>query len=231
MTTVLICDDDPIVREALGAYLEHEQDLEVVAMVETAEEALAQIETTRPEVVLMDLVLPGMDGIEATRLARGMQPAPAVLVLTTFGTDDHVRAALASGATGFLLKATSAPTLVAAVHAAAARAGTVITPELASRIAVDPAARSDREARAAGAAREALDLTGRETEVLTLLCAAESNAGIADALSLSESTVKTHVSSLMTKLGCSSRLEIALRAFERGLAAPPQPTIPPAPPE
>src|SRR5690625_4928214 len=112
MTTVLICDDDPIVREALGAYLEHEQDLEVVAMVETAEEALAQIETTRPEVVLMDLVLPGMDGIEATRLARGMQPAPAVLVLTTFGTEDHVRAALASGATGFLLKATSAPTQI-----------------------------------------------------------------------------------------------------------------------
>lgn len=231
MTTVMICDDDPIVREALGAYLEREGDLEVVAMVETAEEALAQIEAARPDVVLMDLALPGMDGIEATRLARSMQPAPAVLVLTTFGTDDHVRAALTAGATGFLLKATSAPALVAGVRAAAARAGTVITPELASRIAVDPAARSDHEARAAGAAMEALDLTEREAEVLTLLCAAESNAGIAGALSLSESTVKTHVSSLMTKLGCTSRLQIALRAFERGLAAPPQPTVPSAPAE
>src|SRR5699024_10000100 len=125
MTTVLICDDDPIVREALGAYHEHEQDLEVVAMVETAEEALAQIETTRPEVVLMDLVLPGMDGTEATRLARGTQPATAVRAPTTIGANDHVRAALAAETAGYPLEATSAPALVAAVHAAAARAGTV----------------------------------------------------------------------------------------------------------
>src|SRR5690625_631487 len=148
MTTVLICDDDPIVREALGAYLERERDLQVVAMVGTAEEALAQIEAARPDVVLMDLALPGMGGVEATRLARSMRPAPAVLVLTTFGTDDHVRAARPAGAAGFLLKATRAGALVAAVRAAAARAATVITPELASRIAAGPAARSDHEARA-----------------------------------------------------------------------------------
>lgn len=230
MTTVVICDDDPIVREALGAYLDREPGLEVVAVVETAEEALTRIETIRPDVVLMDLALPGMDGLEATVLARGIQPAPAVLVLTTFGTEDHVRDALAAGAAGFLLKTTSAPALVAAVHAAAARAGTVITPELASQFAVDPTARPSHD-RPAAAAADGLDLTDREMEVLALLCAAESNAGIAGALSLSESTVKSHVSSLMTKLGCTSRLQIALRAFERGLAAPPQPAVPSAPAE
>src|SRR5690625_7858068 len=96
MTTVLICDDDPIVREALGAYLEHEQDLEVVAMVETAEEALAQIETTRPEVVLMDLVLPSIAGSATTRLATARQAAPAVLVLAAVGRDEHARLARAT---------------------------------------------------------------------------------------------------------------------------------------
>lgn len=223
MTTVVICDDDPIVREALGSYVDREADLVVAAMTETAEETLALLAQATADVVVMDLALPGMDGIEATRLLRGLRPAPAVLVLTTFGTDDQVRTALSAGAAGFLLKATSAAALVAAIRATAAQAGTLITPELASRIALEPASGAAADGPVAPGGMDALNLTGREAEVLTLLCSAESNAGIATALSLAESTVKSHVSSLMTKLGCASRLQVALRAFEQGLAAPPQP--------
>lgn len=257
MTTVVICDDDPIVRDALGACVEREEDLVVAARTETAEHTLALLARTRADVVVMDLALPGLDGIEATRLIRALRPAPAVLVLTTFGTEEHVRRAIAAGAAGFLLKSTSGAALVAAIRAAATRAGTLITPALASRITLDSApgadpddpaplpetgAGPDRPAPEPGAGPDgvlpgpdggsdgpaaraitALNLTDREAEVLTLLCSAESNAGIAAALSLSESTVKSHVSSLMTKLGCASRLQVALRAFEQGLATPPRP--------
>lgn len=222
MTGVLICDDDPIVRAALGAYVDRERDLTVVASVESAEEALAVLDEAAPDVVLMDVALPGIDGLEATQAVRERRPCTSVVVLTTFGTDDHVRSALTAGASGFLLKSTSAAALVAAVRAAAAQAGTVITPELAAHMAGDPA-HDQASAEGCAATAQELGLTEREVEVLDLLCAAESNAGIARRLQLSESTVKSHVSSLMTKLDCSSRLQIALRAFERGLVKAPHP--------
>ena len=224
MTTVMICDDDPIVREALGAYLEREADLEVSALVGSADEALRELALRPPDVVLMDLGLPGMNGIDATRLVRARRPETAVVMLTTFGTEEQVKAAIAAGAAGFLLKSTSPEALIAAVRAAQAEAGTVLTPQLASRIAADPGGAVAVPAPGAARDIEELSLTEREVEVLTLLCAAESNAGIARALSLSESTVKSHVSSLMAKMGCTSRLQIALTAFERGLVSPPQPT-------
>lgn len=221
MTTVMICDDDPIVRAALASYLDRESDLSVVAAVDCAEQALEVLDEHRPNVVLMDIALPGQNGLEATARIREQRPQSSVLVLTTFGTDEHLRAALAAGASGFLLKTTAAAALVAAVRAAASHAGNLITPELAHQMAGEPAD-------AAGALVDAeaiaqLGLTEREQEVLVLLCQAESNAGIAEKLTLSESTVKTHVSSLMAKLGCSSRLQVALTAFERGLATPPHP--------
>ena len=222
MTTVMICDDDPIVRAALASYLDRESDLSVVAAVDCAEQALEVLDEHSPDVVLMDIALPGQDGLEATARIREQRPQSSVLALTTFGTDEHLRAALAAGASGFLLKTTAAAALVAAVRAAASHAGTVITPELAHQMA------GEQPADAAGALVDAeaiaqLGLTEREQEVLVLLCQAESNAGIAEKLTLSESTVKTHVSSLMAKLGCSSRLQVALTAFERGLATPPHP--------
>lgn len=222
MTTVMICDDDPIVRAALASYLDRESDLSVVATVDCAEQALELLDEHAPDVVLMDIALPGQDGLEATARIREQRPQTSVLVLTTFGTDEHLRAALAAGASGFLLKTTAATALVAAVRAAAASAGTVITPELAHQMA------GEQPAEAAGTLVDAeaiaeLGLTEREQEVLVLLCQAESNAGIAEKLTLSESTVKTHVSSLMAKLDCTSRLQVALTAFERGLAAPPHP--------
>lgn len=222
MTTVMICDDDPIVRAALASYLDRESDLSVVAAVDCAEQALEVLDEHSPDVVLMDIALPGQDGLEATARIREQRPQSSVLALTTFGTDEHLRAALAAGASGFLLKTTAAAALVAAVRAAASHAGTVITPELAHQMA------GEQPADAAGALVDAeaiaqLGLTEREQEVLVLLRQAESNAGIAEKLTLSESTVKTHVSSLMAKLGCSSRPQVALTAFERGLATPPHP--------
>lgn len=229
MTTVMICDDDPIVREALGGYLEREEDLEVVARVGTADEALRALDQQAIDVVLMDHTLPGMNGIDATRLVRARHRETAVLLMTTFGTDEQVREALAAGASGFLLKSSSASALAAAVRAAHDEAGTVLTPQLAAQITAHASHVPVPSPVGGGSSREQLEqlgLTERESEVLTLLCAAESNAGIARALSLSESTVKSHVSSLMAKLGCTSRLQIALNAFERGLAVPPQPPAP-----
>lgn len=219
-TTVLICDDDPIVREALASYVRGEETMAVTQTVDSAEQALEALNTAQVDVVLMDMVLPGISGIEATREIRGRANPPTVLVLTTFGTDEQVKEAIGAGAAGFLLKSTTADALVAAIRAAAAGAGTVITPELAAHLAVSPPTECDE---AAGSV-QALGLTEREADVLRLLCAAESNAGIAEQLQLSESTVKTHVSSLMNKLGCSSRLQIAVRAFEQGLVAAPRPT-------
>ncbi|WP_106507498.1 response regulator transcription factor [Brachybacterium timonense] len=224
---VLICDDDPIVREALAGYVDRDPGLEVVAVVDNAEDALERLTEPGTDVVLMDLALPGMDGITATRIIRTRRPDVAVLMLTTFGTDEQVKEAIGAGAAGFLLKSTSAAALVAAVRTAATRAGTVITPELASHLAISamtPEQAENSGPRAADAA-ESLGLTEREAEVLELLCAAESNAGIASTLKLSESTVKSHVSSLMTKLNCTSRLQIAVRAFERGLVTPPRPSL------
>lgn len=222
MTSVMICDDDPIVRAALASYLDRESDLSVVATVDCAEQALDLLQEHSPDVALMDIALPGQDGLEATARVRELRPQTTVLVLTTFGTDEHLRAALAAGASGFLLKTTAAAALVAAVRAAASNAGTVITPELVHQMA------GEQPADAAGTLMDAeaiaeLGLTDREQDVLVLLCQAESNAGIAEKLTLSESTVKTHVSSLMAKLGCASRLQVALTVFERGLAAPPHP--------
>ncbi|MGP9539592.1 response regulator [Brachybacterium sp. AOP43-C2-M15] len=222
---VMICDDDPIVRDALGGYLARTEDLEVAAAVGTADELLRALDHQPADVVLMDHMLPGMHGIDATRLVRARHHGTAVLLMTTFGTEEQVREALSAGACGFLLKSAAPSALAAAVRAAHDEAGTVLTPQLAAQITASAAVGTSSTVVGASVerSREDLGLTEREVEVLGLLCAAESNAGIARALSLSESTVKSHVSSLMAKLGCTSRLQIALSAFERGLAQPPQP--------
>ncbi|PWH06614.1 DNA-binding response regulator [Brachybacterium endophyticum] len=263
MITVLICDDDPIVRTALEGYLAREDDVRVERAVDSAEAALEALGAVQPDVVLMDLVLPGIDGITATRQICERPGAPAVMVLTTFGTEEQVTSAIQAGAVGFLLKSTTAAALAAAVRAAAVRAGTMITPELAAHLAKtasqersegplapnaadgslpapSPSTASAVSPDSAGAPRSlpaltpgpdsvpdadaaaaTYSLTDRERDVLELVCEAESNARIAERLSLSESTVKSHVGSLMTKLDCSSRLQVAVRAFELGLVSAP----------
>lgn len=221
---VVICDDDAIVREALTGVLAREEDITVRAAVGTAEEALELIPAAGIDVVLMDLTLPGLDGLGATRRAVAEHPGVRVLVLTTFGTDEQIREAIAAGAVGFLLKTTPSGALVAAVRGAAQRAGTLLSPEIAEQLAsgasVGP---GDEHALVDTETLESLHLSDREREVLSLVCAAEPNARIARALMLSESTVKSHLSSLMGKLGCASRLQLALRAFELGLVPAPRP--------
>ena len=221
-TTVLVCDDDPIVREALAGYLNREDDLEVLAIEETAEAALERIAHHAPDVVLMDLVLPGRDGVDAAAQIVREHPATAVIVLTTFGTEEQARSAIAAGASGFLLKTTPAEALVAAVRAASASVGTVLSPVIAAEIA-SPSSDAPAEA-AAPTPPPALGLTERETEVLAAVCRAASNGEIALELGVTESTVKSHISALNAKLGCRTRIQLAVRAFELGLVPAPGPT-------
>jgi len=220
---VLLVDDHAVMRAGFRMILEAQNDISVVGEAGTGAEAVDAASALHPDVICMDVQMPDMDGLEATRrIVSDPQVDAAVVIVTTFDRDDYLFQALRAGASGFLLKTTAAAALVAAVRAAASHAGNLITPELAHQMA------GEQPADAAGALVDAeaiaqLGLTEREQEVLVLLCQAESNAGIAEKLTLSESTVKTHVSSLMAKLGCSSRLQVALTAFERGLATPPHP--------
>lgn len=221
----ILCDDDPIVRTAVTGYLDPAPDLQVVGTAADAESAFTLLEHLAADVVLMDLAMPGLDGVAATATIRTRHPAVAVLVLTTFGTDENVAAALEAGAAGFLLKSSTATAIVAAVRAAAAGAGVVITPQVAARLAHGLAGDRASTATAMPPAPDlppgARELTARELEVLELLCLAASNARIAADLHLSESTVKKHVASVLGKLGASSRLEAAVRAFELRLAPVP----------
>ncbi|MGY5765641.1 response regulator transcription factor [Brachybacterium sp. DNPG3] len=257
MISVLVCDDDAFVRGGLAGCIAETDDLEVAASVGTAEEALEVLARRAIDVVLMDLNLPGMDGIEAVRRLRARAAAdedhgdtdgtevrsPAVLMLTAFGSDDQVREALAAGACGFLLKTAGHDALTASIRAASQRSVTLLSPELVGPAvgpsvgsSVGPGAISGPGGAASGGAdatgdgapedllarRAALGLSRRETQVLSLVCTGLSNAGVAAALEITDSTVKTHVSSLLTKLDADSRLDLALRAFGLGLAAPPR---------
>lgn len=219
---MLICDDDAIVRDALQGVLAGEEDLDLVGLAASGEDALERLEREPAEVVLMDLSLPGIDGITATARIRERSPGTRVLVLTASGSDEQVRAAVAAGAAGFLLKTTPSSALAPAIRQVARGVGTLLSPEVAARLAAGPG----RSAPPPLVDPGIYGLSDRETEVLALVCAAASNAGIAARLVLSESTVKTHLTSLMAKLEVTSRLQLALRAFELGLVAAPRPEEP-----
>ncbi len=210
---VVIADDQPMMRAGFKAVLEATGDIRVVAEAGTGEEAVAAATEHAPDVVLMDIRMPGMDGIEATRRL----PRQRVLILTTFGLDEYIIDALRAGASGFLLKDAPTQEVVAAVRAVAA--GDAVLSATVTRQLLDQVAR--RLPAAVSRDPNALaSLTEREQEVLRMLAAGLSNAEIASALVVSEATVKSHVSHLLGKLGLRDRVQAVIYAYETGLIAP-----------
>ncbi|WP_299052961.1 response regulator transcription factor [uncultured Nocardioides sp.] len=222
--TVLLVDDDPLVRQALALMLGGQSDLRVVGEAVNGREALAKVRELRPRVVLMDIRMPVMDGLEATRAlhatgASAAIPPPRVVVLTTFDADEYVVGAVAAGADGFLLKDTAPADLITAVRRVAAGEPMMspsATATLVRRVREEVSAAEP--SRQAAAAEEALArLTGREREVAVAVGRGLSNAEIGAELHLSVPTVKAHVSRLFDKLGATNRVQIAMTVHDAGL--------------
>jgi DNA-binding NarL/FixJ family response regulator len=210
---VVIADDQPMMRAGFKAVLESTGNIEVVAEAGTGEEAVRAATELSPDVVLMDIRMPGMDGIEATRLL----PRQRVLILTTFGIDEYIINALRAGASGFLLKDAPTEEVVAAVRAVAA--GDAVLSAQVTRQLLDQVARR-LPAAVSRQPKELEALTQREREVLRMLASGLSNAEIARALVVSEATVKSHVSALLGKLGLRDRVQAVIYAYETRLIEP-----------
>jgi len=204
-TRVLVVDDHAVVRGGLRLFLLAFDDLELVGEANSGERALAQCAEVQPDVVLMDLMMPGMGGVEAIRLIRQRFPSVQVIALTSFPEDELVQAALRAGAIGYLLKTISAGDLAQAIRAAAAGQPT-LAPEATQALL-----------RQAGPPPLGDDLTARERQVLALLVQGLSNADIAAQLVVSESTAKFHVSNILAKLQAGSRAEAVAIALQSGL--------------
>ncbi|WP_336317799.1 response regulator transcription factor [Streptomyces lavendofoliae] len=219
MTRVLVVDDQFLIRAGLVGLLGAAPGVEVVGEAGDGEEAVALVAETRPDVVLMDIRMPGMGGIAATEkiLAEAPDPAPKVLVLTTFDLDEYVYGALRAGASGFLLKDSGPERLLAAV-AAVGGGDALFAPSVTRRLVE---AFSQRVGSATARRPPDLDLlTGRETEVLRLTARGLSNQEIAGELFISEATVKTHLNRAMNKLDLDSRAQAVVVAYETGLVTP-----------
>ncbi len=216
MIRVLVVDDQELVRDAFAMVLDVQEDLEVVGTAADGAGAVAGVGRLRPDVVLMDVRMPGMDGLEATRrIVDGSRTdAPKVLVLTTFDLDEYVYAALRAGASGFLLKDTPRSTLVAAVRDAV-RGDTLLSPTVTRRLVEEYLRHPPRTSRTPAALAA---LSAREVEVLRLIARGLSNAEIAEELVLSDATVKTHVAHVLQKLGLRDRVQAVVLAYECGLA-------------
>ncbi|MFE6508332.1 response regulator [Nocardioides sp. NPDC057764] len=216
MIRVVVADDQPLVRAGLRTLLGTEPDIEVVAVAEDGASAVEQALVLRPDVVCMDIRMPGRDGISATRELCGpdvADPIP-VLILTTFDIDDYVFGALEAGASGFLLKDSDPDAIVAAVRSVAAGHGTLDT-SLTRRVLREVVTR--RRTQPVTAARGSELLTTRELDILLHLAEGMSNEEIAQALVLEVSTVKSHLARMMPKLGVKSRLQAAVWAYQSGL--------------
>lgn len=211
---VLLADDQRLMREGLRTLLELEPDLVVVGEAADGTEAVARAAELSPDVVLMDVRMPAMDGIEATRRIVAADPAARVILLTTFDEDEAAFDGLRAGAVGYLLKAVSGAELAAAVRTALA-GGSSVDPGILRRV-VDRFARLAPPSRAAGAGLPE-PLSEREVEVLRLIARGVANRAIAERLGLAEGTVKNHVTAILQKLGARDRTQAALRAREMGL--------------
>ena len=221
MIRVAIVDDQALMRDGFAMILDAQPDMEVVGDAENGRTGVELCQRTRPDVVLMDIRMPVLDGIEATRLIVGSAALPTrVLVLTTFDLDEYVYGAMRAGASGYILKDTPAKDLVAAVRVIA-RGDALLSPSVTRRLIEEFARRPE-----AGAALAAVpgDLTDREREALELLAHGLSNREIAAAMYIGEATAKTHVSRLLTKLGVRDRVQAVVMAYESGLVRPGMPS-------
>jgi DNA-binding NarL/FixJ family response regulator len=215
--SVLIADDQALVRTGLRAILETQPDLQVVGEAVDGRDAVDLVRRRRPDVAPMDIKMPGLDGLEATRrIVAEAGEATAVLILTTFDLDEYVYDALRAGASGFLLKDAPAEQLIAAIHTLAAGEA-LIAPVITKRLIAQFA----RAAPPSGPSLAALaELTPREREVLVLIARGMSNGEIASELVLSEATVKTHVKRVLSKLGVRDRVHAVVLAYESALVTP-----------
>jgi DNA-binding NarL/FixJ family response regulator len=213
---VVIADDQGMVRSGFSVLLNAQPDIEVIAEAGNGQEAIARAGALHPDVILMDVRMPVLDGLQATREITAMPDPPKILVLTTFDLDDYVYEALRSGASGFLLKDASADELANAVRLVAA-GDALLSPGVTRRLIAEFA----RMGGPRSPGRKQLDgLTGRESEVLALVARGMSNGEIAGHLVVAEQTIKTHVSRILMKLGLRDRTQMVVLAYESGLVHP-----------
>jgi DNA-binding NarL/FixJ family response regulator len=212
---VVLADDQPLVRAGLRVLMADTPDLEVAGEAGTGAQAIQLVRDAEPDVVLMDIRMPGMDGIEATRIITA-DPAPTrVVILTTFDDDDYVYAALRAGASGFLVKDMALEDILAAIRVVAAGEA-LLAPGVTRRLIEEFAARPEPAPRQ----REIDGITGREREVLTLVGRGMSNGEIAARLCISTATAKAHIAHLLTKLDARDRVQLVIAAYEAGLVSP-----------
>jgi DNA-binding NarL/FixJ family response regulator len=216
MTRVLIADDDDLMRAGLAELLTVDPEIEIVGEAATGREAVEHVRRLKPDVVLMDVRMPDLDGIGATRELAAAAPSVRVLILTTFEQDDYVFGALRAGASGFLLKRTRPEDLIAAVHTIAA-GDSLLSPSVTRRV-INRMAQQPTPALADLAKLD--ELTQREREVLVLIARGLSNREIAAALVVEESTIRTHVKRILMKLGLRDRVQAVIFAYETGINQP-----------
>jgi DNA-binding NarL/FixJ family response regulator len=213
---VVVADDQGMVRSGFSTLLNAQPDIQVIGEVVNGQDAVASAAELRPDVILMDVRMPVLDGLQATRRIAAMDDHPRILVLTTFDLDDYVYEALRAGASGFLLKDASAGELAEAVRVVAAGDG-LLAPGVTRRLIAEFARMGSPRV---PVRRSVKDLTERESEVLALVARGMTNAEIAEYLVVAEQTVKTHVSRVLTKLGLRDRAQAVVFAYENGLVRP-----------
>ncbi len=215
---VVLVDDQPLIRQGFAMILGAQPDLEVVGEAADGETAISEIGRLDPDVVVLDIRMPGLDGIEVVRRLAATASPSRILMVTTFGEDDYVTDSLAAGATGFVLKDATPEELAHAVRVTAAGEA-VLSPAVTTRLLARMLPRLQRPVPEEGAA-DRHGLTGREVEVLLAVARGCSNAEIAAELFISETTVKTHISHVLTKLGLRDRVQAVVAAYELGLLTP-----------
>ncbi len=208
--TVMLVDDHAIVRNGIRAFLEVLPDMQIVAEAESGDQAVRLAEKFAPDVVLMDLKMPEMDGVEATWRVRQVSPRSQIIILTSFHDDSHIFPAIKAGALSYILKNVN-PDELARVIRSASRGEAILAPKVASRLIGEW-----RDDRSEGM-RDYMQLTDREQEVLALIAQGLSNANIAEELVISEKTVKSHVSNILSKLHLADRTQVAVFAWREGI--------------